>query len=310
MARGPFRHEAMPYSVAHEFAPLVASFLDPAVRAGDPVLVVVDAAKAQHLRSELGPASDGFTFCDVRSMGCNPAHLIPTWRRFVDANAGARALWGVSEALWPERTACEVVECLQHEALLNSALADAASLTLLCPFDESALPAAAVTGAVDRHPAVRTAGTARANATYLDVDPATLLSEPLPVPPDDAAVFPFTDANLPELRTHVAGIAGKMGFGRDRTGDIVLAADEVATNSYRYGGGSGTLRTWAEDGGGLVCEIRDRGRLSDPMVGRRRPGVDQIGGRGLWIANQLCDLVQVRSAGDGAVVRLFLRPES
>jgi anti-sigma regulatory factor (Ser/Thr protein kinase) len=287
----------------------VASFLDPAVRAGDPVLVVVDTAKAEHLRAELGPASDGFTFCDVRSIGGNPAHLIPTWRRFVDANAGDRALWGVSEPLWPERSPCEVAECLQHEVLINTALADAASLTLLCPFDESALPAAAVTEAVDRHPAVRTAGTARANATYLDVDPATLLSEPLPAAPDDAAVFPFTDGDLLELRAYVAAVAGGLGFGRDRSGDIVLAVDEVATNSYRHGGGGGTLRTWAEDGGGLVCEIRDRGRLSDPMVGRRRPPVDQIGGRGLWIANQLCDLVQVRSAGAGAVVRLYLRPQ-
>ena len=87
----------------------------------------------------------------------------------------------------------------------------------------------------------------------------------------------------------------------------MLAVDEVATNSYRYGGGGGTLRTWAS-GGGLVCEVRDGGRFSDPLVGRRRPSSDRIGGRGLWIANQLCDLVQVRSSGEGAVVRLYARP--
>ena len=120
-------------------------------------------------------------------------------------------------------------------------------------------------------------------------------------------MFPFTDANLPELRAHVAALADRLGLGREQAGDIVLAVDEVATNSYRYGGGGGTLRTWATNSGGLVCEVSDGGRLADPMVGRRRPPVDQIGGRGLWIANQLCDLVQVRSSGDGAVVRLFVR---
>jgi anti-sigma regulatory factor (Ser/Thr protein kinase) len=57
-----------------------------------------------------------------------------------------------------------------------------------------------------------------------------------------------------------------------------------------------------------VCEVRDGGQLSDPLVGRRRPSSDQIGGRGLWIANQLCDLVQVRSSDEGAVVRLNVRP--
>ena len=54
MAQATFRHEAMPYPLAREFTSLVASFLDPAVRAGDPVLVVVDTAKAEHLRAELG----------------------------------------------------------------------------------------------------------------------------------------------------------------------------------------------------------------------------------------------------------------
>ena len=307
MVPGTFGHEAMPYSDAGEYAALVASFLEPALRAGDPVLAVVDAAKRDELQATLGPAGDAVTFCDARTVGGNPAQLIPVWRTFVDANAGHTALWGVSESLWPERSSCEVVECLQHEVLLNTALADAVSLTLLCPFDESSLPAAAVSGAVGHHPCVRTAGTTRRNPRYLDVDPATLLSDPLPGAPEDAAVFPFTDANLPELRAHVAALADRLGLGREQAGDIVLAVDEVATNSYRYGGGGGTLRTWATNSGGLVCEISDGGRLADPMVGRRRPPVDQIGGRGLWIANQLCDLVQVRSSGDGAVVRLFVR---
>ena len=39
----------------------------------------------------------------------------------------------------------------------------------------------------------------------------------------------------------------------------------------------------------------------------RAPAADGEGGRGVWIANQLCDLVQVRSGEDGSVVRLHLR---
>ena len=35
--------------------------------------------------------------------------------------------------------------------------------------------------------------------------------------------------------------------------------------------------------------------------------VDRAGGRGLWIANQLCDLVQVRSGAAGTTVRLHAR---
>ncbi len=32
------------------------------------------------------------------------------------------------------------------------------------------------------------------------------------------------------------------------------------------------------------------------------------GGRGLWLANRLCDLVQVRSGEQGTVVRLHVTP--
>ena len=79
--------------------------------------------------------------------------------------------------------------------------------------------------------------------------------------------------------------------------------DEVATNSVRYGGGSGTLRVWI-DGDSVVCEIADAGRIVDPLVGRRRPAADALGGRGLWLVHQLCDLVQIRSDGDGSAVRM------
>jgi anti-sigma regulatory factor (Ser/Thr protein kinase) len=83
----------------------------------------------------------------------------------------------------------------------------------------------------------------------------------------------------------------------------VLAVHEIAANSIRHGGGRGTLRVW-RDGGSLVCEIRDRGHIRDPLVGRTRPLPNATGGRGLWIANQICDLVQIRSTAAGTVVRV------
>jgi hypothetical protein len=64
----------------------------------------------------------------------------------------------------------------------------------------------------------------------------------------------------------------------------------------------GTLRIW-RDAGALVCEVRDGGRLQNPMVGRERPTPERDGGRGLWMVDQLCDLVQLRSFPDGAAVR-------
>ena len=57
----------------------------------------------------------------------------------------------------------------------------------------------------------------------------------------------------------------------------------------------------------MICEVRDSGRLDKPLAGRARPELGQGGGWGLWLANQLCDLVQLRTLPDGSVVRLHLR---
>jgi anti-sigma regulatory factor (Ser/Thr protein kinase) len=69
--------------------------------------------------------------------------------------------------------------------------------------------------------------------------------------------------------------------------------------------GNGLLRIWQERGA-LVCEAQDRGWIEQPLVGRIVPEHGQLGGRGLWLANQLCDLVQIRCSAPGTVVRMRL----
>jgi len=61
------------------------------------------------------------------------------------------------------------------------------------------------------------------------------------------------------------------------------------------------------DGGNLVCEIRDAGRYDVPLSDRTKPGPGLREPRGLWLANHLCDLVQIRTFADGTAVRLHTR---
>jgi hypothetical protein len=67
--------------------------------------------------------------------------------------------------------------------------------------------------------------------------------------------------------------------------------------------GRGTLRLWRTSEA-LVCEVADGGVVADPLAGRLAPGTDEPDGRGLWMVNQLCDLVQLRSSAAGTVVRV------
>jgi hypothetical protein len=66
------------------------------------------------------------------------------------------------------------------------------------------------------------------------------------------------------------------------------------------------LRIWS-DLAAVVCEIRDSGRFDRPLVDRERPAPEAPGPRGLWLANQLCDLVQIRNFPGGTAVRLHMR---
>ncbi|MCZ9342699.1 ATP-binding protein, partial [Streptomyces sp. TRM76130] len=54
-----------------------------------------------------------------------------------------------------------------------------------------------------------------------------------------------------------------------------------------------------------VCEVRDAGRLADPLAGRRPAARDQRGGRGLLLVNLVSDLVRVHTGPDGTTVRCW-----
>jgi anti-sigma regulatory factor (Ser/Thr protein kinase) len=101
----------------------------------------------------------------------------------------------------------------------------------------------------------------------------------------------------------VAQYARSCGLPADRVDALALAASELATNSIRHGGGTGTVAMWLEPGA-VVVEFTDGGRLLDPLVGRTMPPPEQVGGRGLYLVNQVCDLVQVRSSPEGTTIRI------
>lgn len=302
-----FRHEALVYAGRDDFVSRVAPFIRDGVVADEPTLVVVDADKIELLRSHLGPYAAGVRFADMAIVGRNPARIIPEWRAFVDEYAASgRPFRGVGEPIWAARTPDQLVECERHEALLNLAFADGPAWWLVCPYDRTTLPPSVLEEAERNHPFVADNGAERELARFRGLDEVQKpFDRPLPLPKTPNYEMSFRQADLGAVRRFTAHIASSLGLGPDKVQDFVLVVDEVATNSIRYGGGQGHLRMWS-NGPTVVAEIKDAGRIDDPLVGRHRPAPNQRSGFGLWAANQLCDLVQVRTLAGSSVVRLHM----
>lgn len=302
MEHAGFQHQALIYEGADEYLAGTIPFLRAALQAGHPALVAVRREQAELLRGELGREAEMMRFAAIEEVARNPAGVIPLWRDFVDENPG-HPVRGISELGWAERSPAEMEECHRHEALLNLAFGGGRSWSLLCPYDACSLRDEELERAATTHKLISREGRTEESAAF-DTDFDSLAGElPPPRVRPEAITFGLTD--LSEVRSRVTAAGERAGMSRHAVADLVTAASELAANSVMHGGGTGTLRLWRENGS-LIAEVEDEGRIEEQLVGRLRPGIRQEGGRGLWLANQLCDLVQIRSGEGGTVVRLHV----
>lgn len=295
-----FHHEAFFYADSDEFLSRAIPFLREGVEAGETVLAVLPEARRKLLQEELGAAAEEIEFRPMEELGRNPARLISAWQEILAARDPDRGIRGLGEPAFAGRSAPELDECELHERLVNLAFGEEPGLTVLCPYDTSALEDEVLIGAERSHPLCSDAD-GSAPSAWFSLD--SLLEGPLPPPGQPAVFLSFGKADLRMVRHVISQCARTAGLDTRRNEDLVLSACEVATNSIQHGGGKGALHVWDEDGT-LVCAIRDAGQIADPLVGRELPESTRAHGRGLWIANQLCDLVQIRSGDFGTEVRL------
>jgi anti-sigma regulatory factor (Ser/Thr protein kinase) len=301
-----FRHELYPYAGEDEFLRGALSFIGDAQAERELVLVAVAEPRERRLRAELEgtEAAATVSFLDAGAVGRNPARLIPAWQDWIAKRATeGHAVRGISEPFWDDRSVAEVSELHYHEWLLNLAFALSPPWWLLCAYDRTALEPLVLETAARCHPLLLDAGEHGVNSGYTD-QPYTAAE--LSPPCDPYQDFSFRSGELAAVRAKVAACASHHGLEGNRLRELLIAATEVASNCVKYGGGQGTLRTWLE-GSSMVCEFHDSGHIEDPLIGRVRPTLDQVGGRGMWLVQQLCDLVQIRSTAEtGTTIRLHV----
>jgi len=298
-----FQHEAFPYTGSDDFVARAAPIVSSAVKAGQPVLVAVDDAKIELLRDRLGSTASSVAWKDIRGIGGNPGRIIPLWRAFVAAHDRGHRLLGFGEPIWPGRDAAELVEAHRHEQLLNLAFAGVSHFTLLCPYDTERLAPAVIHESRRSHPFVAADGAERPSPDYCGLAAIAAAGGPaLPEPAGDVREFAVGGAWSEALGAHAAGLALDAGLAPVRADNLAIAVGAVVEAMGRPGAGL-AARMWRESGA-VLAEIDGLGPVDDPLAGREWPAPTGGPARGLWLANQLCDLVQVRPSGEGAVVRL------
>jgi anti-sigma regulatory factor (Ser/Thr protein kinase) len=294
------------YRAPDDYLAATVPFVQEGLSDGEPVLVAVPAANGELIRTALGAAADQVRFIDMTEAGRNPGRIIPgVLHAFVNEHAPRRTRV-IGEPIWAGRSAVEYPACVQHEALINLAFGDADAI-ILCPYDAHRLTASVLTDAERTHPVIVGGGQRRESDQY--TPPRAVVAafnRPLPEPGTHPATLIFDADDIPAVRRFVAEHAGRLGLPGNRSADLAVAVNEVATNAVVHGGGPGVLRVWPERGS-LICEVSDPGQLTDPLAGRIPPSPDHEHGRGLLLVNYLCDLVRTHTQHTGTTIRLHMR---
>lgn len=263
------RHVALFYRDLDDYSLAIADFLQAGATAGEPALVAVPGSKQERLRLVL----------EQRLAGAEP--------------------------IWPGRSPAEMREGTRHEALVNLAFRSA-SATILCPYDVAGLPDGVIADARRTHPVLISGGQPERSQEFAGPDSMPAACDcPLPGVPADATVASYAQ-DLRAVRALADEQARQAGLPRSRAVDLVLAVSEVAANTLRHTRAGGTISLWRANDE-LICQLADTGYIADPLAGRRSPDRVHPGGQGLWLVNQVCDLVELRTGHDGTVVRLHMR---
>jgi anti-sigma regulatory factor (Ser/Thr protein kinase) len=296
---GGFSHAALLYRGRDEYLGAVDAFLRIAAGAAAPLQAALPRANGQLARG--GLRLPGAFAVDMTVLGRNPARIIPAAHSFGDDHPGERVycLW---EPAWRARSPAELREVARHEALCNLAFCGRA-MTILCLYD-AGLGGDVVSMAEHTHPVVLEGGRRLSSVTYLGAGrfpPG--YDDPLPPPAADAETLVF-DEHLMAVREFAVRHALAAGLRPERVSDLVIALSEITANALDYGGG--VVRAWCA-GDELFCQVEDAGHVADPLAGRRRRPADAPSGHGLWLVNQVCDLVETRTGPKGTTTRVHMR---
>lgn len=291
------RHSALVYGDPADFVDGVGAFARAGLRDGDHVLAVAVPEKLGWLREELGGDATAVEFLEAGGFYEQPG---PMFRELLGrleggASPGRGSMRIVAEQALERRQPADVRAYMRYEAASNIVF-EGYDVSVLCPYDAARLPDEIVDAALETHPHVL--GDERARPSGSFVDPRSFIRRTALQTPAAASA----DEHLLERPTDIAGARALIRARGEDAGlaprtieDVALAVTEIATNAFIHGGAPRCLWTYVA-GDRLICHVRDAGSgLPDPLAGYLPPATEGLSGRGLWLAHQLCDVVEIVS---------------
>ncbi|HEX6074043.1 MAG TPA: anti-sigma factor RsbA family regulatory protein [Micromonosporaceae bacterium] len=300
-----FDHLALFYRGEEDYVAGVGRFIADGMASRAPITVAVPGPHLERLRSRLPTeVVREVEWSDMAVAGRNPGRIIHQVLLAAADRRPGRQAYIVGEPIWPSRSDLEYPACAAHEALINEAFTGR-NARILCPYDTVGLSAMAVADARRTHPTLVGDGRTWQSPQY-DPAAAKRFNQPLPEPPPEAATMSFGEIDeLATLRIFVACRAAAAGIAPRRVDEIIVAVNELATNTLEHTGDGGTVTVWTETGV-LVVQVRDTGHITDPLAGRTVPARLDERGRGLFLVNMICDLVRLHTTAAGTTLRLHL----
>jgi MEDS: MEthanogen/methylotroph, DcmR Sensory domain len=303
-----FVHQSCGYESDDEFVAVAVPFVRAGLEAGEPVLATTTTANLDLLGRSLGQDVNRIEVAESAAFGRRPPQRVAAFQRYWRANASppdgrVRIL---AEPVWQGWSDQEVRSWIRMESGLNVVLAEA-NVTMVCPYDTRLVNQDVSSSALRTHPLIAGASGHSDSVDY--ADPIAFAAECdqafTPAPAPAAAALLSAGSVAPRsLRQFANDQARLQQLPDDKAGLFVFAVHELAT--YLSGEFSHPMdvRIWAATDA-LHGELRVTGcRVPEPYAGFDSPGPSAHDDDRLWIARQLCDILEIRLTDTGVAAWL------